>query len=172
MPDVKRILIVDDDRDTKAKAFLELQKRGYEFVDLAVERTNAITYWQEQNLTPDDLVCLDLKLIGYNHSGQDVFVKLQQGKQRGVLPGLKQVLIQTHLKAEVDPKHINMYFATASEFQVYGYEKAVKPSSSPRERLVDPVPYAIGLVEAIEEIYRGTRLQLNKAFYQPSSVCS
>lgn len=168
MPDVKRILIVDDDQNTKAEAYSVLQKRGYEFVDLAVKRSNDIAYWQQQNITSADLVCLDLKLIGYGHSGQDVFVRLQQGKPRGLLPGLEQVLIQTHLKAEVNPSQTSMYFATASEFKVYGYEKAVKPSSSPRERLVDPVPYAVGLADAIDEIYRGTRLQLNRAFYQPT----
>lgn len=163
---MRRLLMVDDDRGTKSEALVELQGRGYDFVDLAIERTRNLAYWQEQKITPTDLVCLDLKLIGYDHNGQDVFVTLQQGKQRGLLPGLEQVLVQTHLKAEVDPKQTSMFFATASEFKVYGYEKAIKPSSSPRERVVDPVPYVQGLADVIDEIYRGLRLQLNSAFYQ------
>ncbi len=159
--------MVDDERGTKAEALVELQSRGYNFVDLAVERTTDLAYWQQQSITPDDLVCLDLKLIGYEHTGQDVFVKLQQGKLRGLLPGLEQVLVQTHLKAEVDPRQTSMYFATASEFNVYGYEKAVKPTAgASRERVVDPVPYALGLADTIDEIYRGSRPLLNQKFYQ------
>jgi hypothetical protein len=159
--------MVDDDRGTKAEALVELQGRGYDFVDLALERTKDLTYWQEQGLTPNDLVCLDLKFIGYDFSGQDVFVKLQQGKKRGLLPGLEQVLVQTHLKAEVDPRQTSMWFATASEFKVYGCEKAVKATAGAhRERVVDPVPYALGLADTIDEIYRGTRPMLNQAFYQ------
>ena len=157
-----RILLVEDDNNLAEQAMQMLQKESYEPLRVQIEYAMEFSEWQSYGITPRDLVVLDLnfKIAGVKYSGKDVLKVLENGKQRGILPGLEKILIATSMKAEVDPRQVSPDIAFIDErIKMYGLEKGVNQTT----RMVDSQGYAVSLLAAIHEIYQGQRSILNSA---------
>ncbi len=133
--------------------------RRYDFIQVDLPRSREGAYWSSLGIEAEDLVVLDLNFKNYvnpetkvrtplSFSGKEVLRTLEQGKKKGSLAGLEQVLVATSMKAEVDPKHVSPDLAFVEGFKVYGLEKAVDQTG----RIID---YGRSLAYMIHQIYEG-----------------
>ncbi len=158
---LNRIFIVEDDMQLASQAYNSLASAGYEPIRIDLKYANDISEWSGQQIQHTDLVILDLnfKLIGVNYSGKDILRLLEQGKKTNVLVGLEQILIATSMRGEVDPRQVSPEIAFIDErIAMYGLEKGVNQLT----RAVDPQTYGQSVLQAVNEIYRGTRTVLNR----------
>ena len=141
-------------------------------------------YWTSLDVSPEDLVVLDLNLTGafpkdiepkQRYGGKDTLKLLQELKNEGRLSGLEKVLVATSIKGEVDPRRAQVDFLECEGFDVYGMEKGVQEAVSrtsefgtgaiPSSKLVAvPSAYKLALVRTVQAIYEGDIEPLNKGW--------
>ncbi len=142
--------------DTKGNIQSEIEQL-YQFRRVDLPKANNGKYWRQLDITPNDLVVVDLHLGHYTDpatrervpilfNGQDILRVLEKEKLNGNLQGLEKVLVATSLPLEVSEANPAAFYVNLQGFDIYGMEKGFNKQGRVQS-------YGISLAKKITEIY-------------------